>query len=187
MQAENTNWKTLWSGWFQEYTNANTKEFADWKQSIDKDFRDWWDSIKVLIDDVDVSAFANQLVNLSDRVDELADFQNELADTHSIYSGVNDSTDESILDGNNDPIKGRRVTFVVEKDTDVSKELRDVKKRLEAIEQAFDGLANEFTVYQILTDGGTWLYVGNPNADQTDQLLDSNGDVIRGKTIFVTK
>lgn len=180
-------WKALWSGWFYDYVNANTKEFTDWKNSIDKDFRDWWDSIKDLIDGEDVSAFANQLVLLNERINKLADFQNELTNTHSIYDGLNDSSDTSILDGDSKPIEGKRVTFVVETDSDVGKELEDVKRRLEAIEQAFDGLATEFTVYQILTDGGTWLYVNNPDADQTEQLLDDKGDVIRGKTIFVTK
>ena len=187
MQETNANWKALWSGWVYDYVNANTKEFTDWKNSIDKDFRDWWDSIKDLIDGEDVSAFANQLVLLNERINKLADFQNELTNTHSIYDGLNDSSDTSILDGDSKPIEGKRVTFVVETDSDVGKELEDVKRRLEAIEQAFDGLATEFTVYQILTDGGTWLYVNNPDADQTEQLLDDKGDVIRGKTIFVTK
>jgi len=187
MQETNANWKALWSGWFYDYVNANTKEFTDWKNSIDKDFRDWWDSIKDLIDGEDVSAFANQLVLLNERINKLADFQNELTNTHSIYDGLNDSSDTSILDGDSKPIEGKRVTFVVETDSDVGKELEDVKRRLEAIEQVFDGLATEFTVYQILTDGGTWLYVNNPDADQTEQLLDDKGDVIRGKTIFVTK
>lgn len=180
-------WKDMWQKWFYDYVNANTKEFTDWKNSIDKDFRDWWDSIKDLIDGEDVSAFANQLVLLNERINKLADFQNELTNTHSIYDGLNDSSDTSILDGDSKPIEGKRVTFVVETDSDVGKELEDVKRRLEAIEQAFDGLATEFTVYQILTDGGTWLYVNNPDADQTEQLLDDKGDVIRGKTIFVTK
>ena len=187
MQETNANWKALWSGWFYDYVNANTKEFADWKSSIDKDFRDWWDSIKDLIDGEDVSAFANELVILNERINKLADFQNELTNTHSIYDSLNDSSDSSVLDGDNKPIEGKRVTFVVKKGSDVSEELEDVKRRLAAIEQAFDGLANEFTVYQILTDGGTWLYVNNPEADQTEQLLDDKGDVIRGKTIFVTK
>lgn len=187
MQEANANWKALWSGWFYDYVNANTKEFTDWKNSIDKDFRDWWDSIKDLIDGEDVSAFANELVILNERINKLVDFQNELTNTHSIYGSLNDSSDSSVLDGDNKPIEGKRVTFVVEKGSDVSDELKDVKRRLAAIEQAFDGLANEFTVYQILTDGGTWLYVNNPEADQTEQLLDDKGDVIRGKTIFVTK
>ena len=187
MQETNANWKALWSGWFYDYVNANTKEFADWKSSIDKDFRDWWDSIKDLIDGEDVSAFANELVILNERINKLVDFQNELTNTHSIYDSLNDSSDSSVLDGDNKPIEGKRVTFVVKKGSDVSEELEDVKRRLAAIEQAFDGLANEFTVYQILTDGGTWLYVNNPDADQTEQLLDDKGDVIRGKTIFVTK
>ncbi len=187
MQETNANWKALWSGWFYDYVNANTKEFTDWKNSIDKDFRDWWDSIKYLIDGEDVSAFANQLVLLNERINKLVDFQNELTNTHSIYDGLNDSSDTSILDGDSKPIEGKRVTFVVETDSEVAKELDDVKRRLAAIEQAFDGLVNEFTVCQILTDGGTWLYVNNPDADQTEQLLDDKGDVIRGKTIFVTK
>lgn len=187
MQETNANWKALWSGWFYDYVNANTKEFTDWKNSIDKDFRDWWDSIKDLIDGEDVSAFANELVVLNERINKLVDFQNELTNTHSIYDSLNDSSDSSVLDGDNEPIEGKRVTFVVKKGADVDEELEDVKRRLAAIERAFDGLANEFTVYQILTDGGTWLYVNNPEADQTEQLLDDKGDVIRGKTIFVTK
>ncbi len=187
MQETNANWKALWSGWFYDYVNANTKEFTDWKNSIDKDFRDWWDSIKDLIDGEDVSAFANELVVLNERINKLVDFQNELTNTHSIYDSLNDSSDSSVLDGDNKPIEGKRVTFVVKKGADVDEELEDVKRRLAAIERAFDGLANEFTVYQILTDGGTWLYVNNPEADQTEQLLDDKGDVIRGKTIFVTK
>lgn len=180
-------WKDMWQKWFYDYVNNSSRELAYWKSSIDKDFRDWWDSIKDLIDGEDVSAFANELVILNERINKLVDFQNELTNTHSIYDSLNDSSDSSVLDGDNKPIEGKRVTFVVKKGSDVSEELEDVKRRLAAIEQAFDGLANEFTVYQILTDGGTWLYVNNPDADQTEQLLDDKGDVIRGKTIFVTK
>ncbi len=187
MQEANTNWKTLWENWFYEYVNANTKEFTDWKNSIDKDFRDWWEAVKDLIDAKDVSAFADELVALKERTGKLEEFQNELTNTHSIHDSLDDSSDKAILDGNNEPIEGKRVTFVVEKGSDVGNELEDVKRRLLAIEQAFDGLANEFTVYQILTDGGTWLYVDNPDTARTEQLLDDKGDVIRGKTIFVTK
>ena len=187
MQEANTNWKTLWENWFYEYVNANTKDFTDWKNSIDKDFRDWWEAVKDLIDVEEVRAFADELVALRERTSKLEDFQNELTNTHSIHDSLNDSSDKAIFDGDSNPIEGKRVTFVVEKDSDVGKELEDVKKRLLAIEQAFDGLANEFTVYQILTDGGTWLYVDNPDADRTEQLLDDKGEVIRGKTIFVTK
>ena len=187
MQEANTNWKTLWENWFYEYVNANTKEFTDWKNSIDKDFRDWWEAVKDLIDAKDVSAFADELVALKERTGKLEEFQNELTNTHSIHDSLDDSSDKAILDGNNEPIEGRRVTFVVEKGSDVGNELEDVKRRLLDIEQAFDGLANEFTVYQILTDGGTWLYVDNPDTARTEQLLDDKGDVIRGKTIFVTK
>lgn len=187
MQTANANWKDLWQAWFYDYVNGNTEEYSAWKNSIDKDFRDWWDSIKELLDGEDISAFANKLVALNERMDKFEEFQNELTNTHSIYDSLNDSSDKAIFDGNNEPIEGKRVTFVVEKESDVGKELEDVKRRLSAIEQAFDGLANEFTVYQILTDGGTWLYVDNPDTDRTEQLLDDKGDVIRGKTIFVTK
>lgn len=187
MQTANANWKDLWQAWFYDYVNGNTEEYSAWKNSIDKDFRDWWDSIKELLDSEDISAFANKLVALNERMDKFEEFQNELTNTHSIYDSLNDSSDKAIFDGNNEPIEGKRVTFVVEKESDVGKELEDVKRRLSAIEQAFDGLANEFTVYQILTDGGTWLYVDNPDTDRTEQLLDDKGDVIRGKTIFVTK
>lgn len=187
MQEANTNWKTLWEKWFYEYVNANTQEFVDWKDSIDKDFRDWWEAVKDIIDVEGVAAFADELVALKERTDKLEDFQNELTNTHSIHDSLDDSSDKAILDGNNEPIEGKRVTFVVEKGSDVGNELEEVKRRLLAIEQAFDGLVNEFTVYQILTDGGTWRYVENPDADPTEQLLDNNGEVIRGKTIFVTK
>ncbi len=187
MQEANANWKTLWENWFYEYVNANTKEFTDWKNSIDKDFRDWWEAVKDLIDVEEVRAFAAELVALRERTSKLENFQNELTNTHSIHDSLDDSSDKAILDENNEPIEGKRVTFVVEKGSDVGEELEDVKRRLLAIEQAFDGLANEFTVYQILTDGGTWLYVDNPDADRTEQLLDNKGEVIRGKTIFVTK
>ena len=187
MQEANANWKDLWQAWFYNYVNGSTEEYSAWKNSIDKDFRDWWDSIKELLDGEDISAFANKLVALNERMNKFEEFQNELTNTHSIHDSLDDSSDKAILDGNNEPIEGKRVTFVVEKGSDVGNELEDVKRRLLAIEQAFDGLANEFTVYQILTDGGTWLYVDNPNTARTEQLLDDKGDVIRGKTIFVTK
>ena len=187
MQETNANWKDLWQAWFYDYVNGSTEEYSTWKTSIDKDFRDWWDSIKALLDGEDISAFANKLVALNERMNKFEEFQNELTNTHSIYDSLNDSSDRTIFDGSNEPIEGKRVTFVVENDSDVGAELEDVKRRLQVIEQAFDGLVNEFTVYQILTDGGTWLYVDNPDTDRTEQLLDDKGEVIRGKTIFVTK
>ena len=187
MQETNANWKDLWQAWFYDYVNGSTEEYSTWKTSIDKDFRDWWDSIKELLDGEDISAFANKLVALNERMNKFEEFQNELTNTHSIYDSLNDSSDRAIFDWGNEPIEGKRVTFVVENDSDIGAELEDVKRRLQIIEQAFDGLANEFTVYQILTDGGTWLYVDNPDADRTEQLLDDKGEVIRGKTIFVTK
>lgn len=187
MQETNANWKDLWQAWFYDYVNGSTEEYSTWKTSIDKDFRDWWDSIKELLDGEDISAFANKLVALNERMNKFEEFQNELTNTHSIYDSLNDSSDRAIFDWGNEPIEGKRVTFVVENDSDIGAELEDVKRRLQIIEQAFDGLTNEFTVYQILTDGGTWLYVDKPDADRTEQLLDDKGEVIRGKTIFVTK
>lgn len=187
MQATAKNWEMLWEGWFYDYVNESTTEYTAWKNSIDRDFRDWWNSIQDLLDAKDVSVFAEKLVELQERTESLEDFRKELTDTHSIYDNLMDSNGNDITDQNTELINGKRVVFVVDTGEDVYAELEKVTKRLTMMEQILNGVVNEFTAYQILVDGGTWMYVDNPEADQTDQILDQNGDPIMGKTLFVMK
>lgn len=103
-------WKVLWQTWFEEYVNTNQTDYNTWKDNLNTDFMNWWDSIREVLDSVDVSAFAAKLADLEKRIDELEIFKSDLATDHSIYDYASEENGD-VLDNGQDKIKTKIVEF----------------------------------------------------------------------------
>lgn len=103
-------WKVLWQTWFEEYVNTNQTDYNAWKDNLNTDFMNWWDSIREVLDSVDVSAFAAKLADLEKRIDELEIFKSDLATDHSIYDYASEENGE-VLDNGQNKIKTKIVEF----------------------------------------------------------------------------
>lgn len=103
-------WKVLWQTWFEEYVNTNQTDYNAWKDNLNTDFMNWWDSIREVLDSVDVSAFAAKLADLEKRIDELEIFKSDLATDHSIYDYASEENGD-VLDNGQDKIKTKIVEF----------------------------------------------------------------------------
>ena len=103
-------WKVLWQTWFEEYVNTNQTDYNAWKDNLNTDFMNWWDSIREVLDSVDVSAFAAKLADLEKRIDELEIFKSDLATDHSIYDYASEENGD-VLDNGQNKIKTKIVEF----------------------------------------------------------------------------
>ncbi len=103
-------WKVLWQTWFEEYVNTNQTDYNAWKDNLNTDFMNWWDSIREVLDSVDVSAFAAKLADLEKRIDELEIFKSDLATGHSIYDYASEENGD-VLDNGQNKIKTKIVEF----------------------------------------------------------------------------
>ena len=103
-------WKVLWQTWFEEYVNTNQTDYNAWKDNLNTDFMNWWDSIREVLDSVDISAFAAKLADLEKRIDELEIFKSDLATDHSIYDYASEENGD-VLDNGQDKIKTKIVEF----------------------------------------------------------------------------
>ena len=103
-------WKVLWQTWFEEYVNTNQTDYNTWKDNLNTDFMNWWDSIREVLDSVDVSAFAAKLADLEKRIDGLEIFKSDLATDHSIYDYASEENGD-VLDNGQDKIKTKIVEF----------------------------------------------------------------------------
>ena len=103
-------WKVLWQTWFEEYVNTNQTDYNAWKDNLNTDFMNWWDSIREVLDSVDVSAFAAKLADLEKRIDEMEIFKSDLATDHSIYDYASEENGD-VLDNGQNKIKTKIVEF----------------------------------------------------------------------------
>ena len=103
-------WKVLWQTWFEEYVNTNQTDYNAWKDNLNTDFMNWWDSIREVLDSVDISAFAAKLADLEKRIDELEIFKSDLATDHSIYDYASEENGD-VLDNGQNKIKTKIVEF----------------------------------------------------------------------------
>ena len=103
-------WKEQWQLWFEEYVNTNQTDYNTWKDNLNTDFMNWWDSIREVLDSVDVSAFAAKLADLEKRIDELEIFKSDLATDHSIYDYASEENGD-VLDNGQNKIKTKIVEF----------------------------------------------------------------------------
>ena len=135
-------WKVLWQTWFEEYVNTNQTDYNTWKDNLNTDFMNWWDSIREVLDSVDVSAFAAKLADLEKRIDELEIFKSDLATDHSIYDYASEENGD-VLDNGQDKIKTKIVEFAtVEGQEKFETDYTEFK----------ENLRDEHSIFEFVTD-----------------------------------
>ena len=135
-------WKVLWQTWFEEYVNTNQTDYNTWKDNLNTDFMNWWDSIREVLDSVDVSAFAAKLADLEKRIDGLEIFKSDLATDHSIYDYASEENGD-VLDNGQDKIKTKIVEFAtVEGQEKFETDYTEFK----------ENLRDEHSVFEFVTD-----------------------------------
>ncbi len=135
-------WKVLWQTWFEEYVNTNQTDYNAWKDNLNTDFMNWWDSIREVLDSVDVSAFAAKLADLEKRIDELEIFKSDLATDHSIYDYASEENGD-VLDNGQDKIKTKIVEFATV----------EGQEKFETDYTGFkENLRDEHSIFEFVTD-----------------------------------
>ena len=135
-------WKVLWQTWFEEYVNTNQTDYNAWKDNLNTDFMNWWDSIREVLDSVDVSAFAAKLADLEKRIDELEIFKSDLATDHSIYDYASEENGD-VLDNGQNKIKTKIVEFATV----------EGQEKFETDYTGFkENLRDEHSIFEFVTD-----------------------------------
>lgn len=118
MEATSVYWQEKWNAWFHEYTNSNTLEMADWRRKTEIAFNDWFNSLQVILDGDVAAKLTSQILDLQNRTKVLEQFDSDLANELSVYhklydngyktyGDVKDSSDDTIIDAELNPIVGK--------------------------------------------------------------------------------
>lgn len=118
MTATNAFWKQQWDMWFYNYVNNNTSEMADWRKNNQAIFDAWFGDLQAILSDDIAANLTNQLIELRKRTEVLEQFTGDLSTEFAIYyklydngygtyGDVLDSSDETVIDNNLDPVIGR--------------------------------------------------------------------------------
>lgn len=186
MKTTNAFWKSQWSTWF----NAQTAEIQTAYLAWEAQWNLWYEEHTRDMEETSVywkekwNAWFNEYTNSNTA--EMAQLRQTFTDTFNQWF----SQLQAILDG--------------DVAANLANKILDLQNRTEILEQFDSDLANELTVYHKLYDNGYRTYSGltdsseNPIIDSdldvvigraysSELLLDSNGDIISGRVIFVIK
>ena len=155
-------WKVLWQTWFEEYVNTNQTDYNTWKDNLNTDFMNWWDSIREVLDSVDVSAFAAKLADLEKRIDELEIFKSDLATDHSIYDYASEENGD-VLDNGQDKIKTKIVEFAtVEGQEKFETDYTEFK----------EDLRDEHSIFEFVTDSDNQNLLDSEERDVQSKVVE---------------
>ena len=155
-------WKVLWQTWFEEYVNTNQTDYNAWKDNLNTDFMNWWDSIREVLDSVDVSAFAAKLADLEKRIDELEIFKSDLATDHSIYDYASEENGD-VLDNGQDKIKTKIVEFAtVEGQEKFETDYTEFK----------EDLRDEHSIFEFVTDSDNQNLLDSEERDVQSKVVE---------------
>ena len=155
-------WKVLWQTWFEEYVNTNQTDYNTWKDNLNTDFMNWWDSIREVLDSVDVSAFAAKLADLEKRIDELEIFKSDLATDHSIYDYASEENGD-VLDNGQNKIKTKIVEFAtVEGQEKFETDYTEFK----------EDLRDEHSIFEFVTDSDNQNLLDSEERDVQSKVVE---------------
>ena len=155
-------WKVLWQTWFEEYVNTNQTDYNTWKDNLNTDFMNWWDSIREVLDSVDVSAFAAKLADLEKRIDELEIFKSDLATDHSIYDYASEENGD-VLDNGQDKIKTKIVEFATV----------EGQEKFETDYTGFkENLRDEHSIFEFVTDSDNQNLLDSEERDVQSKVVE---------------
>lgn len=113
MTETNDYWKERWQTWFYDYINTCTEDYSGWKNSIDSDFNNWWDSLKDMLEGNPDANFANEIINIQNRLSVIEQFMDDLSNDHAIYDKLYDDSFDEIEDNSGDTIKCAKTVFLI--------------------------------------------------------------------------
>lgn len=112
MEKTTAEWEKTWDDWFYPYVDQNTEAIKTWQNYLDSEIRSWFSSLQILLDgDVAVN-LANELLNVQKRVDVLDTFKTDLTYEQAIYTGIEDSDNNPVMDSNGNTIGGKIILAV---------------------------------------------------------------------------
>lgn len=128
MNATKEQWEALWQQWFYNYINTNQTAIDEWQARRDKEFMDWFQSLQDLCSEQNCAAMAARVEELTERVEVLEQFADDLRFEHAVYyvlegSGFNkfdyviDDAQAYVLDNDDDKIIGRTYSDEVIQDS----------------------------------------------------------------------
>lgn len=95
-------WEAAWDQWFAEQAENVDAETTAWLSQMQSEFDTWFNSLQTILDGDVAANLANSIVELQERFRTLAEEQ-------AVYEEIQDSTDDSLLDSDENPIEGRTV------------------------------------------------------------------------------
>lgn len=100
--AQWSQWEAAWDQWFTEQSQNVDEETTAWLAEMQSGFDTWFNSLQVILDGDVATSLAASIVELQERFVILAEEQ-------AVYEEIQDSSDETLLDSDGNPIEGRTV------------------------------------------------------------------------------
>ena len=100
--AQWSQWEAAWDQWFTEQSQDVDEETTAWLAEMQSGFDTWFNSLQVILDGDVATSLAASIVELQERFVILAEEQ-------AVYEEIQDSSDDTLLDSNGNPIEGRTV------------------------------------------------------------------------------
>ena len=95
-------WKAEWAEWFNSQTVEGTEDLTNWIDNEKQRFEAWFAELEVILDGDVASNLAAQILELQQYIDDLKRYS-------AIYSELQDSNGEQILDNLGNPIQASTV------------------------------------------------------------------------------
>lgn len=95
-------WKAEWTEWFNSQTVEGTEDLTNWIDNEKQRFEAWFAELEVILDGDVASNLAAQILELQQYIDDLKRYS-------AIYSELQDSNGEQILDNLGNPIQASTV------------------------------------------------------------------------------
>lgn len=127
MEETKEQWQNLWNAWFYTYVNQSQEEFTNWKQGLDDEFRTWFDSLSEILDGDVAANLANRILALESCCDTVKSFMENLEKHQTIYTDIQDDTDEIITDNEGNGIIGSLI-FALKGDIDSDDFVSELKE-----------------------------------------------------------
>lgn len=113
----------MWYQWYYTQTSTSSAEINEWFNGMKSDFVQWFNDLQVTLDGDVAASLAARLLEVENRFDTLAEDQ-------CVFTVIEDSNGNPILDSTGDEIEGKTV-FSTGADEEVAKIEKDLNEHME--------------------------------------------------------
>lgn len=113
----------MWYQWYYTQTSTSSAEINEWFNDMKADFVQWFNDLQVTLDGDVAASLAARLLEVENRFDTLAEDQ-------CVFTVIEDSNGNPILDSTGDEIEGKTV-FSTGADEEVAKIEKDLNEHME--------------------------------------------------------